>query len=167
MWQKVVRIWDGFLDGTGYASGILLALIMLLVTVSVAMRYTFSLPIEGAEEISGYMILYSTFLGAAWVLKRGGHVSLEVFMDLLRPKRKVLLNCITSFISFLVLLLLFERSLMAAMDYYQRGTVLFYSVLRMRIHLLYWPIVFGSFLLCIECLRQVYKQWHMSRQGKP
>lgn len=166
MWQKIVRNWDRFLDGTGFASGILMVLIMVLVTVSVLLRYTVSRPIEGSEEVSGYMILYATFIGAAWVLKRGGHVSVDVFMDLFGAERKGLANCITSFISFLMFLLLFERSLMAAVDYYQRGTVVFYSVLRMRIHLLYWPIVFGSFLLCIECPRQVWKHWHISRERK-
>ena len=166
MLQKLVKNWDRFLDGTGFAAGILMVLIMVLVTVSVLLRYTVSSPIEGSEEVSGYMILYATFIGAAWVLKRGGHVSVDVFMDLFGAERKGFVNCITSFISFLMFLLLFERSLMAAVDYYQRGTVLFYSVLRMRIHLLYWPIVFGSLLLCIECPRQVWKYWNLSRERK-
>lgn len=166
MWKMVSKSWDRILEGMGYLTGTLMALMMLLVTFSVFLRYVISRPIEGSDEISGYIMLYGTFFGAAWLLKRDGHVRVGFIVDALNTKAKALAYCVTTFISFLMSLLLFQQSLAAALDYYRRGSVLFYSVMRMPIHLLYWPIVFGSFLLGIECARQVRTYWRTSRQGK-
>ena len=166
MWEKASKSWDRILEGMGFITGVFMVLMMLLVTSSVFLRYVMNRPIEGSEEVSGYIMLYGTFLGAAWLMKRDGHVRVGFIVDAFSTKARVLTYFVTTFVSFLMSLLLFQQSLAAAVDYYRRGTVLFYSVMRMPIHLLYWPIVLGSFLLGIECARQVWTYWRTSRQGK-
>jgi TRAP-type C4-dicarboxylate transport system permease small subunit len=70
-------------------SACFLILAVLVVTL-VVLRYVFNTTIIGGNEITGYLFIYTTALGAAVSLARGQHIRIGVFVDAL-PRRAGLL----------------------------------------------------------------------------
>ena len=93
---KVTAIFDKALGGTAFLAAALLAFVTLSVTYEVVMRYFLGRPTVWVFEITEVSLLYFTFLGAAWVLKRDGHVKIEVVLNRLKPRAQALVNIITS-----------------------------------------------------------------------
>src|SRR5262245_35068262 len=57
----------------------------LAICAEVLLRYGFNSPIRWVVEISEYALLWITFLGAAWVLRNGGHVRVDILLQYLSP----------------------------------------------------------------------------------
>lgn len=72
------RIFDIITDALAVVSSTILVAMMLLTVVKVAMRSVLNYGILGIDQISGIMMVYMTFLGAAWVLRRDSHVVVDI-----------------------------------------------------------------------------------------
>jgi TRAP-type C4-dicarboxylate transport system permease small subunit len=59
--------------------------VTLAVCAEVLLRYGFNQPIRWIVEVSEYSLLWITFLGAAWVLRQGGHVRVDILLHFLSP----------------------------------------------------------------------------------
>ncbi|MBI3371225.1 MAG: TRAP transporter small permease [Betaproteobacteria bacterium] len=59
----------------------LLALMSVLVLANVMLRYTTGDSIVWAEELSRYLMIWLTFLGAGLVLRHGGHLAIDNVQD--------------------------------------------------------------------------------------
>ena len=71
------RFWDGFdwlLKLLANAGMVLLFLMMLSVCWEVFSRYYLGRGTAWVIEFSEYSILFMTFLGTAWLLRKDGHV---------------------------------------------------------------------------------------------
>ncbi|MGR6981582.1 TRAP transporter small permease [Testudinibacter sp. P27/CKL/0425] len=69
----------------------MLALMACMVFANVVLRYGANTSITIAEELSRYLFVWVTFLGAVLVFKENGHVSVNVLPNKLSPlKRKIL-----------------------------------------------------------------------------
>ena len=83
---RVARVFDFVVDGGAVLAAVLLIAVMLTTTIKVVFRYGLQKGLIGVDQISGTMLLYIAFLGAAWVLKREEHVTLDIALNALRPK---------------------------------------------------------------------------------
>ena len=63
----------------------LLALMAALVIVNVISRYVFSYSFTWVEEITRYMMIWATFLGAGLALRVGGHIAIDSLPQSLPP----------------------------------------------------------------------------------
>ena len=79
----VLRVFDLIVDGAAMLAAALLITVMLATTVKVIFRYGFHEGLFGIDQISGTLLLYITFLGAAWVLRREEHVSIDLLVNVL------------------------------------------------------------------------------------
>ena len=61
-----------------YASGIGLMALMGLTTADVVMRYVFSAPVFGAQDVSELILLVVVFLALAYCGRQGGHVAVDL-----------------------------------------------------------------------------------------
>ena len=70
------------------AAGATLLFVGMTVSIcaEVLLRYGFNSPISWVVEISEYSLLWITFLGAAWVLRNGGHVRVDIVLQYLSPR---------------------------------------------------------------------------------
>ena len=80
----------------------LLALMSALVFANVVLRYTTGDSIVWAEELSRYLMIWLTFLGAGLVLRYGGHLAVDNLQDLLpapagRWLRALIVLCVAGF----------------------------------------------------------------------
>jgi len=101
---RVMRLFDLIVDAGGVLAGVLLVAVMLATTIKVVFRYGLREGLIGVDQISGTMLLYITFLGAAWVLRRDEHVTLDLLANALRPSIQRRLLVLSSILGALICL---------------------------------------------------------------
>lgn len=153
--SKTGAIFDYVIDATAGVAGGLVIVLMLIMCYEVAMRYFFRQPPVWAIEVCEYLLLLLTFLGAAWLLKMGGHVRVDIILGRLNPKAQTLLNIVTSGLGVIICLLLAWYGGKTTWDHFQRGILVAKTLTIPKAPLLAFISV-GCFLLSIQFLRQTY-----------
>lgn len=69
----------------GYASGGLVFLMMAIIVIDVVKRHIFNEPTIWADEVSCYLLVGISFLGAAYTLTLDGHIRVEAVIRYLNP----------------------------------------------------------------------------------
>ncbi|MGD2124432.1 MAG: TRAP transporter small permease [Desulfobacteraceae bacterium] len=65
------------------AIGFMMGVMFVLVFVNVVARYCFGFSFMTAEEISTFLMIWITYLGAGLALREGRHAAIDLFQDLL------------------------------------------------------------------------------------
>src|SRR4030043_1039990 len=94
------RIIDQFISymiiGGGYLAGGIIALMSVMVTYEVIVRYAFNSPTSWSVELTNYALPLMTFLGAAYCLYERRHIQVVLLVDKLSGRARVLLEAIAS-----------------------------------------------------------------------
>ena len=77
------RIEGAFVAVNRWLVGGMMTVMFVLVFTNVVTRYGFGFSINWAEEVSRFLMIWVTFLGAGLALREGRHVAIEVFQHLL------------------------------------------------------------------------------------
>jgi C4-dicarboxylate transporter DctQ subunit len=166
------KIWSA-LDKTITAMMVLGAAMIIIdmvaVSVDVILRYTLDITYTGLFEIMEYSLLWITFLATAWLLKINGHIRLDLILDRLNPRRKVIANIATSVICEILMGFLIWYSIKLIVKDIVYGTYL--STVLQPIK---WPIeiiiAIGYILLFIVMLRRIFelvKTWQSLSHQEP
>ena len=153
---KVAALFDGIISLLAVVAAVALIVIMLLVGADATMRYFLNRPIRGVLEVTEMGIVALTFLGAAWLLEKEGHVKIDVIINRVNPRGQALLNGITSIVGVVICLTLAWYSANLAVDHFQRGVTTF-TVLRLVTYPRFIIIAVGSFLLSMQFIRRSYR----------
>lgn len=78
-----IRIMEGFLIGG-------LGLMVVLVFGNVVLRYGFNSGITVSEELSRYIFVWLTFIGAVLAMRDGGHLGMNSVVKKLSPRGKMI-----------------------------------------------------------------------------
>jgi C4-dicarboxylate transporter DctQ subunit len=154
--SKLERSFDFILDFFAATAGVLLVVMMLATVLKVVMRALFNHGILGIDQISGTMMVYITFLGAAWVLRRDGHVSVDIVTGALGPNAQRLVMFVSSLIGAAVCFALAWFATKAVMLSLQRG-ILVAAEIEVPRAVNLWVIPLGCLLLGIEFLRRAVR----------
>ncbi|MCD6567893.1 MAG: TRAP transporter small permease [Dehalococcoidia bacterium] len=119
---KAGRIFDKILDIGAVGTSALIIFIMLSICVEVVLR-RMGHPQIWEIEVTEYCLLYVTFLGAAWLLRREGHVKVDIITNAVSPRVQRWLGIITSVIGSAMSLYLVIWGITVTWDYLQRGVV--------------------------------------------
>ncbi len=76
----------------GWAVGGMLGIMFVLVFTNVVTRYCFGFSLATAEEISTFLMIWVTYLGAGLALRQGRLASIDVFQDRLPPRLRLTLR---------------------------------------------------------------------------
>lgn len=151
------RIFERVLDGFSFLSGSVLIFMSISINIEVIMRYCFNRPTSWAVDFNGYALIYMTFLSAAWVLKKDGHVKIEILLDYLPKKVQRILNVITSAIGASLSAIFTWYSLQIMLEALRQKEMFVESVIVPR-----WPILMvmpiGAFLLVLQFIRRGWLQ---------
>lgn len=152
--NKWGRFYDRVLDTLGVIAGTLTILVMLVICYLVVMRYIFHRPPAWIVELSEYLLLYITFFGAAWLLRKDGHVNVDIVLIFLPDSWKRALNVITAVLGTISCLILAGIGTWVTANNYTRGL---YSIQTLSVPkwILLAVIPLGSFLLFIQFLRRL------------
>lgn len=162
---KATAIFDRILDFFVFLAGVALSFMLLSICAEVVMRYFLNRPLVWVMEISEFGMLYVTFLGAAWLLRKGGHIRIDLFIKLLKPKNELLVNIVTFSLSAVACLVLVWYGGESVWYNYQSG-----SYMPTQLEPPKWIIVaiipLGSFLLFIQFLRNIQEDFHKWRSSR-
>lgn len=156
LWASSAKMFDWFESVLSYCTGLMYIVVMLIMSYDVLMRYLLNSPTNWASDVSGYILLYSLFLGAGWLLREDGHVKIDFVVDRLSVRVRRILNFQIYIVVSVSWLLVIWLALGLAWDAYSKGITLWRNIVVPK-HILYWPVVFGSFLLFIESARKAKK----------
>jgi TRAP-type C4-dicarboxylate transport system permease small subunit len=159
--DRVLDLVNGVMAGI---AATIVIFMMFAISYSVIMRYFFNWPIAWIVEISSYLMLYITFLGTAWLLRREGHVEIDLFTANRRPRTKAWLRAITSMGGVLVGFVLAWKGSLVTIDYFERGVTVM-GILNTPQFLLMAIIPTGGFLLMIEFILRIFRFGRMGFKG--
>ena len=152
---KATTIFDRILDVTAAIAASLIVGMMLLVTVEVCLRYFLNRPMVWVITIIQWSLVFMTFLGAAWLLRREGHVIMDFVLNQLSQNSRDRLNAVTSVFCAIVCLVIFWFSLRVNIDYFQVHYI-YQATVELPAFILQAVVPLGSFLLFIQFLRRAY-----------
>ncbi|GEP26749.1 TRAP transporter small permease [Cryobacterium levicorallinum] len=89
---------------TGYLSGLALLAATFTMMHGVASRYFFGHPTIWQTEFSIYLLMFVTFVGAAYGLRHHAHVGVDLLVQSAPPRVQLILRLVSSVLSLLVII---------------------------------------------------------------
>ena len=149
----LTRVFDRILLAGGILSGCVLITIMLMVVVKVIFRYVLNEGLIGVDLLSGTLLVYMTFLGAAWVLKNEEHVVLDVILNQANPNSARWMRITNSLLGAAICFVVVVFGTWESINSFQRGILIPAEIEIPRVVNL-WIIPAGCFLLSCQFLRR-------------
>lgn len=149
------RGFDGLVNLSALMAAVILIFIMLSVCAEIIMRYFFNSPLIWVIEISEYGILYITFLGTAWVLRREAHISMDLFIKLFGRSGRNSLRIFSAVAGAFVCYIFVRYGISVVWEYYLSGSARPTS-LEVPTFLVLWIIPYGAMLLLLQFLRNLF-----------
>jgi TRAP-type C4-dicarboxylate transport system permease small subunit len=81
-----------------YTAGLLLLFMILGICYGIVLRYFFHRPPLWVTGVIEYILLYVTLLGAGWLLRRDGHVKVDIALNRFSARGQAILNTMTSIV---------------------------------------------------------------------
>lgn len=117
------RAFQRLLDALAALAGAIFALIAILIPVNVALRAG-GASLYGLLDAIEYGLFVSAFLGAPWVLSRGGHVTVDIVFAAMPPRAQRVLAALTSLAGALACAIFLWFAIDAAAASYARGSMI-------------------------------------------
>jgi TRAP-type C4-dicarboxylate transport system permease small subunit len=144
------------------ASGITVAIIMLILVYSVIMRYLFRSPALWTLEIAEYLLVAAIFLAIGFVLQVEGHVNVDILLFLLPRRAQLVLDGIVVSVVIIAFSASFcYASFQLAASY--KG-VLSDSIYKLPLFPSFIMVPIGSFLLLLQAIIRLIKNIHRLRK---
>jgi TRAP-type C4-dicarboxylate transport system permease small subunit len=103
MMNKFVAVFDRIITVLMWFACALVVFDMLAVTINVLLRYSINFNFVWLFEITEYSLLWMTFLGTAWILKRNQHVRVDLVVSAMSPRKKEIMGFLAAVLSSILL----------------------------------------------------------------
>jgi len=114
---------DSIIEFLTYIAGIIILAVTFSVSWTAVMRYLgFRQPLW-TFQFTEYALLWFTFLAAAWLLREGGHISIDTVVSRLPTKTRRLVETINDILGFIVSVIIFLFGTLHTIDLLQRGVM--------------------------------------------
>ncbi len=104
--EKFVCVIDGLSDKIGYLVGWMTTLMVIIVFYDTVMRYLFNQGNVALQELEWHLFSIVFLIGAAYTLKEGGHVRVDIIFLNLSEKTKAWIDFVGVFIFLIPLCIL-------------------------------------------------------------
>ena len=156
--KKITNIFDRTNGVLAVFGSILIIFVMLLIVAQIIMRRFLGQSIFWAIDISEFSLIYIPFLGAAWLLRKDGHVMIEVVVTHFKPRTQAMIHFINSIIGSAACAIITWYGIVVTLDFYQLS-----YTMDSRLAPLMWPLTIiipiGSLLLTIQFVRRTNRYW--------
>jgi TRAP-type C4-dicarboxylate transport system permease small subunit len=150
------KIFDRLEDVMAATAACLLLTIMLATVVKVIGRALFNHGIMGIDQLSGTMMVYVAFLGAAWVLRNEGHITIDILTSNLSERDQRVMGVVSSIVGAVACLVIAYFAVIATGLSIKRG-VMVAAELEIPRAINLWVIPFGCAVLGIEFIRRALR----------
>ena len=151
----ITKIADTVTDFMGSIAGWGMMLVSIAMVYEIVMRY-FGAPTTWVVEISGYSMIWFTFFSAAYGLRVGSHIQVDILISRLSPRTRNILDIFNySLILAYTLLILYYSwiNFADAVDMGERSS----TMLRLHMGWLYGGVAIGCLLLITQSLLLLVK----------
>jgi len=153
--MKGRSIFDRIIDFMALLAGILLVALVLIVCWEIAMRYFVRRPLVWMVEVSEYILFSIAFLGAPWLLKKGGHVNVDVVTEHMGSKMQRIMKRIAMATGVIFSAIVCWFAFTTALECYRTG-VLVTKTLNVPKHYFLFLISLGYLFLTLEFGREFF-----------
>ena len=129
-----------------------------IMSYEVVMRYFFNKPTNWAVDFSEYILLFSTFLAAGWLLRKEEHIRLNLVVDILSKRTRSMINVFQSLLGTIACSLLLWSGLEATLDAIAKRTMIA-RALSFPKYIVLWIIPFGFLMLLIYFVKQGFNSF--------
>ncbi len=146
---------DRFINSLASIAGGFIVCMILLECYEIIVRYFLKAPTTWSVEVIEYMLFLTGFLGAAWLLKEGGHITVNLLVERLTSRTQTYLMVLASIIGAIISLIIIWYGLIASWDCYVSEIKIAKTYAMPKyIVLIFIPFVYA--LLSIEFMRELF-----------
>jgi C4-dicarboxylate transporter, DctQ subunit len=151
--HTIERIYDRVIDALAILAAASLAAMALYVSYEVGARYFFGTPTNWTNDLAEYTMVYATFLLAPWLVRSGGHISIEILVAALPAKLRRAIAVFVELTAAAVCAIACWQTCLTTYDVFLRGLMVA-KTWSVPVYLLYLPIPIGFGLMAIEFVRR-------------
>lgn len=164
---SVTSIFDKTVNLLAFLAAVIFIFAMLAVNFGVTLRYVLHRPQAWVVDIAAMCLIYITFLAATWLLRKEGHVTMDIAIGLLKPRTLTIINIITSLICAIMFLLFVVYGAYITWDHFLEGRYCAHTVLRIPTAYTLVIIPVGSSFLFIQLMRRAWGYYLSLRRAAP
>jgi TRAP-type C4-dicarboxylate transport system permease small subunit len=101
-----IRIINRLSELSGYVSGVLILVSMLVICYAVILRYVLGASTIWQTELSIYLLMFAAFVGGAYGLKHGDHVSIDLLVNRLPGKVRLYAKLLAAILGFVFVVII-------------------------------------------------------------
>jgi len=154
LYKAIDRSIDNILSAMGFLSVVMMVLLSLFISTQVLCRYFFSTHIPGLFDLSIYSLIIFSFLSAAYTLREGQHISVDILSHHLSESAKVGFQISTYIVSLFFVVILGWISWQWAYSSFLSGAMTI-SETPIPKGILISTISLGSFFLFLQIIRLI------------
>jgi TRAP-type C4-dicarboxylate transport system permease small subunit len=157
-----IRIFDKTIDCLAYISGLLVIFLIVIVGAEIIARKFLGFSIDWVVPLSGHAVFILPFFAAAWILKHKQHISTDVVVELLRARKRILIEIMNSIIGAGLCLFIAYRAGLSSLDLWQRQVTIITDDLGFLTSPFIAIMGLGMLLFSIQYMREAYeniKKW--------
>ena len=162
MLRRAGRIYDRIIGIAYVLAGALIVFILSAVFYEIVMRYFFHRAVLWTYEVTGFTMLFITFLATTWLLKKEGHVRVYLVFNRLKPQHQSVVNVIVSILCAVTFLVI---TIFSASTTIESAKIGYFTPTELQVPQEYilFIIPIGCFLLFIQFIRRAYASFRMIR----
>lgn len=142
--MPVRRLLDRLNVTLAFIAGISMLALTALTTNEVIVRYFFNAPTIWSLEITEYLMVVCVYLGMAYAIQKGAHVSVPLVYKYLSRRTQRILDITTSFLMLMFWLVLFWQT---------SGMATYYLINHVRSEtILAFPLFYPMSIVAVGCL---------------
>lgn len=130
----------------------ILAGMMFLTFVDVLLRYFFNNPVPGAAELIEFMMAIVVTFSVVYCAHKRSHINVDLVIVNLPDRVRTWLDCITSFITLVLFILIAWQAFILIADEY--GSGLTSAVLYIPVYPFIATVAFGFVVICLVLLSE-------------
>ncbi len=148
-----------FLDGIEKIEKLFLvvtvAIMIIVITYQVILRYIFAASNAWSEELARYLFIYDVMFAASIATRKNSHLQVDAFINILKPTTKAMYTIAATIVGIVFLVFLLGYSVVlcqAAADNISAG-------LKIPMSIPYACMPIGAVLMILTSIEVILKQW--------
>jgi TRAP-type C4-dicarboxylate transport system permease small subunit len=148
------KLVEKIVNTAGVVGAFLLLIITIFTFYEVIMRYIFKAPTTWSIDYSIYLNIWGTFMGAAFTLKQGAHISVDIIIKKFSARIRNIIEIIIYILILIFCIILTLRGFVSCLHAYLSKEITI-SFTRTPFYIPFLSIPVGGSLLILEIIRQI------------
>lgn len=150
-------VFDKIVNFTAYLSCLALALISFVVVADIFMRYVFTKPFTITTPLAELILVCVLSFGGTYLLREQDFIRVDIVIQFLPKKTRVILRAIFDFISGIIFLLIFRGALLKCIELIEDKAIIINSGGDWYHAVYAVPMVIFYLLVAIQFIRSAYQ----------